>query len=210
MRNNILVKIRDFVLSRTFLLFTQKTGNKSIYLTFDDGPTGAITDKVLELLKKHDARATFFVIGKETVKHPHLMEKIVGDGHSVGNHSYTHPNFSTLDKPSRIKEIIDTNREIHKACSVHTSLFRAPRGKWTLPLMWQLKRLKMKGVHWSIDSLDHTKQAAQKIVSDLISREIQDGDIILFHDDNILCVDVLHILIPTWKAQGFTLAALDY
>ena len=124
-----------------------RTKDQVIYLTFDDGPEAGITEAVLNLLKEHDAKATFFCTGENFEKHPDLIKLIRENGHALGNHSYSHLNglkekFRTyIDDVARSKEIIQTN------------LFRPPWGALTLRKIVTI-RLDNKIILWSISSDD--------------------------------------------------------
>ena len=101
---------------------------KKIALTFDDGPHPVKTPKILEILQKHDARATFFVVGSLAEYHPEIVKKEAELGHEIANHSYTHPRLSKLTETEIKSEIEKTDSIIKKAAGVTPRLFRPPEG----------------------------------------------------------------------------------
>ena len=210
MFNQISSFIRSTLLpNRLFLINGNKT-SKSIYLTFDDGPVASITEKLLNLLYKHNALATFFIIGSRGSQSAELLKKIHQQKHTLANHSYTHPNFTLLSGKDMREQITKTNQLIEKITRQHCQFFRAPQGRWNFKLFIELFRLKITAVHWSRDSMDYLKQPAEKIISHFIEQPVTSGDIILFHDDDPRCIKALETLIPHWQSQGFTLQALEH
>lgn len=202
--------IRSTLLPNRLFLINDKKTPKSLYLTFDDGPVASITDDLLDLLKRNNAFATFFVLGSRVSQSPELLKKIYQQKHTLANHSYTHPNFTLLSSEARIEQITKTNQLIEKITRQHCQFFRAPQGRWNFKLFIELFRLKITAVHWSRDSMDYLKQPAEKIISHFIEQPVTSGDIILFHDDDPRCIKALETLIPHWQSQGFTLQALEH
>ena len=125
---------------------------KKVYLTFDDGPVPEVTSKVLDLLKKYNAKATFFCVGDNVRKHPDCYKSILEEGHSVGNHTMYHSNGL---KTSRL----DYENSINKCAELcNTKLFRPPYGRLTKN---QLKDVKTKGyriILWTVISFDYNKK----------------------------------------------------
>ncbi len=155
-----------------------KTVEKNIYLTFDDGPHPEATPFVLEELKRYNAKATFFCIGKNVEAHFDIYKRIIEEGHAVGNHTYNHLNgWKTddkeyLDNIFKAKKIIDSN------------LFRPPYGKIT---KFQLKQLpgekyKLKPIMWSVLSGDFDEKVTREECYLTVSRNAKEGSIVVFHD----------------------------
>lgn len=175
---NLLVKI----LPKSWITIRGEKSN-SIYLTFDDGPDPDVTPQLLDLLKTRNAKATFFLVGANIEAYPELVSRIVENGHSIGNHSYNHKRFHELELQSQLDEIISTNNLIEKITGAKCKLFRAPGGRWTVPLFLKLIRLGITSVHWSKDSMDWRKNSEQAI-SYLAKKPIKNMDIVLLHDDH--------------------------
>lgn len=209
MRNKIRFFIRSKLLPNSLFLIDGKRESKSLYLTFDDGPVPSITEKLLDLLDTYQVKATFFIIGQCAKNNPDIVKEIHNRGHTLANHTYTHPAFHKISLTEKINEIISTNILIKELTNSDCGIFRAPQGRWDIKLLIQLFRLKITAVHWSRDSMDFLKEPSAKIIERLIDEPVQSGDILLFHDDDSRCIKALETLIPHWQSQGFTLKALE-
>ena len=160
-----------------------------IHLTFDDGPDPNTSPKILEVLKKHNKKATFFCIGEKIEKHPNIIKQIVEDGHEIGNHSYSHSNFFDFYGTSRvIKKLEKTNQLIKNITGKECNIFRPPYGVTNPNIAKAVKKLKMESVGWSIWSLDTVKD--KKAVLKRLEKA-KPGDIILFHDTKVRTVEIL-------------------
>ena len=180
-----------------------------LYLTFDDGPTATVTAALLDLLKEQEIKASFFCIGKLIKEEPELARRIVSDGHMLANHSYNHQAFSRLPVREQLAEIDETDKLIAQTSGQQNRFFRVPQGIWSAKL---ILRLRLKGkipVHWNYDSNDYQQGPASRILEHFASRPVCNGDVILFHDDNMLCVEALRQLLPEWKEQGFGFRRID-
>ncbi len=152
---------------------------KELFLTFDDGPTPKVTDWVLEELKKYEAKATFFCIGKNIDSNPKLFERIKAEGHAVGNHTQNH--FKSTDHNTRtyLKNIAETSRHFS---GLEPKLFRPPYGKLGLRKAKALRKLGYKIIMWDVLSADFdTSISEQKCLNNVIANT-QKGSIIVFHD----------------------------
>ena len=143
------------------------------------------------------------------MSHPEIIKRIHSSGHTLANHSYSHPPFHKISIETKVSEIQKTNNVLKELIGENCTLFRAPQGRWNLRLLYSLFRLKITAVHWSRDSMDFLKEPPEKIVKRLIDNPLKSGDIVLFHDDDSRCIEALRTLIPHWQAQGFTLSALE-
>jgi len=176
-------------------------GRKSIYLTFDDGPHPEYTNKVLEVLDKYNVKATFFLIGKNMESHPEVVKQIIQNGHILGNHTYSHKLFLTMTKNDRIDDFEKCERLISKYQNTKLKLFRPPQGLMNVLDMPYLLFTKHVPFYWSIDSYDFnlSKDTINKSLFNLSNG----NNIVLFHDDNSLAIELLHDLIPIWLAKGY-------
>ena len=149
--------------------------DKSIYLTFDDGPTPGVTRWILNLLKQYDAKATFFLVGNNVRKYPNLTQLIADEGHSLGNHTFNHLNGWQTANGEYIKDIYKCRNLIH------SNLFRPPYGKITRA---QTRRLsdRYKVVMWDVLSGDFDQTLHKdKVVENVINNTVE-GSVIVFHD----------------------------
>jgi peptidoglycan/xylan/chitin deacetylase (PgdA/CDA1 family) len=153
----------------------------AVALTFDDGPDPASTLKLLALLSRYDATATFYVNGCRAEKHPELIREIVSQGHAIGNHSYSHDNFIMLKSSAALKqEIVKTQRVLERLGVVpHT--FRPPVGVTNPKLGAILERLDMYAVNFSRRAGDRGNRQVTTL-SRKIMKRLRPGDIIMLHD----------------------------
>ena len=173
--------------ARTFQLFGHlvhrgPTSERVVALTFDDGPTPAGTDSILDILEAKGATATFFVTGSELQANPDLGRRIVAAGHELGNHSYSHPRFLLRSQSSIRFEIETTDSLIRAAGQTGPIHFRPPYGKKLVGLPWYLHRTSRTTVMWDIEPDSDTEIAptSERITDHVLSRATP-GSIILLH-----------------------------
>ena len=204
----MLKKALSALLPKKILLVNACGVSDKVFLTFDDGPHSTVTPQLLDLLDQLNVSATFFCIGKSLDENHALAQDIVKRGHMLGNHSYFHYQFSKQPLRAQISEIRKVNRLISELAPKQTVIpFRAPQGKWTPLLMMWLIINRIPAVHWSVDSLDSRPLTADAIRKHLLE-SVKSGDVVLLHDDNKLCCDVLKDLIPNWQTQGLKPSSL--
>ena len=181
--------------------------NSSAYLTFDDGPHPEHTGVLLDLLARHDAKGTFFLIGRAAEKFPDLVHRILAEGHSIGNHSMTHPKMRALGARAQWSEIDRADAVLQRFDGQERHMFRPPNGRVTLPALvacvWHRQPLLL----WSLDSLDY-KLGPAEVVRRLNTITPIGGDVLLFHDDGACAVQALEVLLPAWKAASLQFLAL--
>lgn len=158
------------------------TNEKIVAITFDDGPMQERTEKVLGVLNKFNAKATFFCIGNRITGNEILLKKIDEAGHLIGNHSYSHSNlFDLKNTKQMLKDLQSGNEEIKKVIGKAPLFFRPPFGVTTPSLAKACRKLNFDVIGWNIRSLDTTIKNKQKVVERVIKR-IKPGSIMLFHD----------------------------
>lgn len=176
-----------------------ETITKTLYLSFDDGPTPLVTEEVLELLKEYNAKATFFCKGLNTRLYPNILEKIHNNGHTIGNHSYSHKNaFKIKNK----KWLIDALR---KSPVSESFFFRPPYGR-ILP--WQALRIKQnyKIIFWDVLSFDYKSDYSADKVFDIVKHYSRKGSIIVFHDTIMSAprmIPALKMTLEYFTKQGY-------
>ena len=165
---------------------------KQVYLTFDDGPIPEVTPWVLDLLKKHQAKATFFCIGDNIRKYPELSRRIIAEGHAIGNHTFHHLNGWKTKPRNYIENVLKAEAEItncnssfvNRQSSIvnHTSLFRPPYGRLTSKQAKQLQEKGYKIIMWDVLSADFDTDISEEKCFENVSKNIRLGSIIVFHD----------------------------
>ncbi|MCB8976625.1 MAG: polysaccharide deacetylase family protein [Ardenticatenaceae bacterium] len=175
----ILKSIRRRSISTTVDTITHvKTTAPVAALTFDDGPHPNYTPALLNILDQYKAKATFFMVGEAAERHKDLVEKVKAAGHTVGNHSWSHPSFIEIDRKKRQEEV----RRTEKALNLNgVRLFRPPHGHQNLASRLDLFRLDYKVICWNVTAQDWLEQTPDEMVNQLIGN-IRPGSIILLHD----------------------------
>lgn len=194
------------VKSRSMPIYKVDTKNKNISITFDINwcEKDYLYD-ILDVLDKHNVKATFFIMGKWVVYPDGNLEKlkeICNRGHEIGNHSYIHPDFSKIDKDRIKTEIKDTEDIIMKETGIKTTLFRFPSGSFSEISVDEVKNLGYIPIQWSADSVDWKNTSLEKEYNKVI-KEINDGGIMLFHNNGKYTADNLNKLIPKLKEEGY-------
>jgi peptidoglycan/xylan/chitin deacetylase (PgdA/CDA1 family) len=159
------------------------TGSREVALTFDDGPDPHYTPQTLALLRKHQVKATFCLIGTNVRRYPELVREIVADGHTLCNHSWDHD--ITLGSRSRQvieADLMNTNEAIRKAVpGARIAYYRQPGGNWTYGVVAVARELGMTSLHWAVDPQDWTVPGAGSIYA-TVTADTAAGDIVLLHD----------------------------
>ena len=180
-----------------------------VVLTFDDGVDEIQTPKVLDVLKKYDAKAIFFIIGEKAEKHPHLVQRIVAEGHKIGIHSYTHkPIFPILAYDNMHKEVWETKEILEKITGETVDLFRPPFGVTNPNVGKVVEELNLKTVGWNIRSLDTNMSQDRLQVADRVSQKLTGRDIILLHDDRQGSEILLEALLKNIEKLGHKVTLL--
>ncbi len=186
------------------LLWEMPKGEKKIYITFDDGPHPAITPQVLEILKRFDAKATFFCVGDNVRKYKTTFNMIASEGHSIGGHTYNHEKGWNTRTKNYIDSVNDTQELIK------SSLFRPPHGRIKSS---QIRRLKnnYKLVAWSVISYDWDKSLSPEDCFNNVIKNAGDGSIVVFHDSEKAVKNMIPALtkvLEYYSYKGFTFEKL--
>lgn len=157
----------------------------SVYLTFDDGPIPEVTPWVLDELKKYNAKATFFCIGENVQKHPEIFQRILSEGHSVGNHTFNHLNGWKTATSEYIENVDKAEGQMGNKSKFKiqdSRLFRPPYGKLTSKQAKILQRKGFKIVMWDIISYDYDANTSSEKCLQNVLKNIKPGSVIVFHD----------------------------
>jgi len=182
---------------------------RAIALTFDDGPHPDQTEKVLEVLRKHDIKACFFCIGKNADAYKDLLKKIDAEGHIIGNHSFSHAFWFDLFPLKKMREeIVNTNILISEVIGKNMRLFRPPYGVTTPNLAKAIKRTGMVPVGWSLRTFDTVAKGDIKKISKKLNR-VKPGDVVLFHDHSVNLPEILNEFIIQLKKNNIEIIRFD-
>ena len=190
------------------LVVTRVAGaGKVLYLTFDDGPHEH-TPPILDLLRDHGATASFFLIGDRLAQESAVVERIVAEGHQLGNHSWSHPFMSDLPLVGQLDEIDRTDAALARFDGQARHPFRPPCGVLPLNLLWHFARTRRAIAYWSYDSHDYQRLPPEQLAPSIRADPPVAGDVVLMHDDNLDSARLLSVLLPEWRQQGFEVRAM--
>src|SRR5690554_181032 len=180
-----------------------------VAITFDDGPHPNYTPKVLNLLKKYQAKATFFCIGLHIESHPKLLNKIINEGHTVGNHTYSHNNmFGFFSTKQVIEELEQTNTLVFKKTQLKLNLYRPAFGVTNPRIKKALKVVNLQAIGWNKRSLDTTRLSKEAILK-RVTKNLQKGDVILLHDTSEKTLWVLEQLLLILQKKNLETVTID-
>jgi len=193
------------------ILTRLSTNEKTVALTFDDGPSPETTPAVLDTLASFGVHATFFVLGEAVEESPDLLRRIVAEGHAVGLHGEGHRPF-VLMNPRRIRDEIERAREsVYRACpdAVLSSWLRPPHGFKSPGVLWAVHRAGFHLAGWSADGRDYTEADPKRIAQNVLDH-LRAGAVILLHDGpgNAQTVTALPTILQGLREQGWRPRAL--
>jgi peptidoglycan/xylan/chitin deacetylase (PgdA/CDA1 family) len=188
-------------------VYTRVLRSRAVYLTFDDGPDATHTPRLLDLLDAHAAKATFFLRGDHAERNADLTRRLVSAGHSLGNHSFSHPFFNQLPWSRQVEEIARTDRLLQSFDGRAKHVFRPPYGRLTARALASCLLRRQRVALWTHDSLDFSL-GSDAVVGRLRQLRLRCGDILLFHDDAPSGIAALEKILPEWRAAGLTFAPL--
>ena len=183
--------------------------NNEVYLTFDDGPHPQVTPWVLEQLREHNAKATFFCIGKNVVLFPEVYQQILAEGHTVGNHTHNHLNGWKVPSRAYVQNITEA------ASYIQSSLFRPPYGRMKqkhLASLNQALNTNAKVIMWDVLSADFDSSITREQCAANVLKHTQAGSIIVFHDSEKAFPNLqyaLPVVLQSLTKRGMELKALE-
>jgi peptidoglycan-N-acetylglucosamine deacetylase len=174
-----------------------------IAMTFDDGPSATLTPKLLDLLAARHIKVTFFVIGENVAEHPEIVARAAREGHEIGNHSWSHPNFGKMSDERVRQQLWRTDTAIQSATGTRPTLMRPPYGSITArEKRWIHEELGYDIILWDVDPYDW-KRPGPAVVRNRILKETQPGSIVLSHDIHPGTVEAMPSTLDALAAKGF-------
>lgn len=189
--------------------YNYKVTDSVISITFDDGPDKIFTPKVLELLEKYNAKATFFLIGHKIDDNKEVVNQIISNGHSIGNHTYAHTNnYGFLSAKQVLLDLEKCMNKIEDLFHIKTKMFRPAFGVTNPRIAKAVQELKLQTIGWSVRSLDTTKDSKEKILK-RITKNLQKGDVVLLHDTSEKTIEVLEHFLEFLKDKNMKSITVD-
>ncbi len=187
-----------------------KAGTRQLALTYDDGPNDPHTFRLLEILAKHNVKATFFLIGRYVKQRPDLARELVQAGHVVGNHTFSHPNLIFASASQTRMQLRDCEQALTDAVGEHSRLFRPPFGGRQPSTLRVARALGLKPVMWNVTGGDWKGKPAEYIER-RVRQQVRGGDVILLHDgghltfgaDRSQSVIATDRLVARYKSEGY-------
>jgi len=206
------------ILTRRGTIYRVKTDQKHVVLTFDDGPSPIWTPKILDELKNENIKATFFMIGHHVQKYPEIAKRVAAEGHTIGNHGYAH-SVMLYYTPAEIEEEIKyTEHVIKEMTGVTTKYFRPPKAWLRRTIKEKVKSMGYETVLWSLNSKDWVS-FNHKTIARYITKNVKNGDILLFHDSGnvasteggsrLQTVKTISLLARMLREKGFKFISIE-
>lgn len=195
--------------------FTGVGDGRKLALTYDDGPNDGHTQRLLEVLAKHNVRATFFMIGRYVQQRPQIVREVAAAGHVIGNHTFTHPNLALLSALQVRIQIEECRRALQDVVGHHSNLFRPPFGGRRRETLRIVRSLELQPVMWNVTAFDW-KATSPEYIERNVTRRVHGGDVILLHDgshrelgrNRSHTVEATNRLIPRYKDEGYEFVAI--
>lgn len=205
--------LKQFFSTYTWDLHVQN--EKKIYLTFDDGPIPEITEFVLAQLKLYNAKATFFCIGENIKRHPHVFKKIIDHGHAIGNHTMNHLKVWKSNSKTYLDSISDCEELIlqhYQTTDIYTKLFRPPYGQISYSKFKTIEKLGYKIILWDVLSKDWDKNILPQECLQNVIKNTESGSIVVFHDSKKASINLKYALpkvLDYFSNRGYTFEAIS-
>lgn len=189
------------------------SGEKKLYLTFDCGYENGNTEGILDALKKHQAPGTFFVVGHFLETAPDLVKRMVAEGHTVGNHTYHHPDMSAISDLSSFQKELEDVEKLYQEITGENMVkyYRPPQGKYSTENLKMAKELGYHTFFWSLAYVDWNvdAQPTKEEAFDKLLGRIHPGAIVLLHSTSSTNAQILDELLTKWEEMGYTFHPLS-
>lgn len=194
-------------------LYVGDTNKKEIYITFDAGFENGNTERILDALKKHGVKATFFLVGNYFETQPELVKRMAEEGHTIGNHTYSHPDMSKIGDIQSFQTELQKNEALYRDIlgSEMPKLYRPPQGKFCEENLKMAQQLGYSTVFWSLAYVDwyaDDQPTPEQAFSKLLPR-IHPGAVVLLHSTSSTNAEILDELLTKWEEMGYTFGDLE-
>lgn len=193
--------------------YLSDTQEKVLYLTFDAGYENGNTEPILDALKKHNVSATFFVVGHYLETAPELVKRMVAEGHTVGNHTYHHPDMSSISDMESFRKEMEEVENLYKEITGQemVKFYRPPQGKYSMENLKMAQELGYHTFFWSLAYVDwyQDKQPSKEEAFSKLLGRIHPGSIVLLHSTSTTNGQILDELLGKWEEMGYVFSTLD-
>ena len=193
--------------------YAQNTDSKILYLTFDAVYENGNTPAILDALKKHNCPATFFVVGNFIADNPKLIQRMISEGHTVGNHTMTHPDMSKISSVQAFQNELSSVEQLYKNITDQDmpKLYRPPRGIYSTENLTMAKNLGYSTFFWSLAYVDwiQDQQPSKEEAFDKLLSRIHPGAIVLLHNTSSTNAEILDELLSKWEEMGYRFGSLN-
>ncbi len=187
---------------RKLPIYSVQTDEKLVAISFDCAWGVEYTDRLLQIMEEENVPCTFFMVEFWTKKYPEYVKKIDEKGHEIGTHSATHPHMPNLSKDAMIKELTTSSNAITEITGKKVEVFRAPFGDYNDTLIETATELGLYTIQWDVDSLDW-KEYGKQAIENRVLNNVENGSIVLFHNNGKYTADALPEIIKTLKYQNY-------
>lgn len=194
--------------NRELPIYCVETPKKQVAISFDAAWGNEDTDQIINILKKYNVKATFFLVGSWVDKYPQDVKKLAASGHTIGNHSDTHPYLSSITEEEIRGEISSCNQKIKKLTGSSPLLIRPPYGDYDNKVINTVKSMNMYCIQWDVDSLDWQGISAEQITQNVLTK-VKNGSIVLFHNAADHTPEALPKIIETLQSEGYEFVSID-
>ena len=194
-------------------LYVGDTNKKEIYITFDAGFENGNTERILDALKKHGVKATFFLVGNYFETQPELVKRMAEEGHTIGNHTYSHPDMSKIGDIQSFQTELQKNEALYRDIlgSEMPKLYRPPQGKFCEENLKMAQQLGYSTVFWSLAYVDwytDDQPTPEQAFSKLLPR-VHPGAVVLLHSTSSTNAEILDELLTKWEETGYSFGDLE-
>ncbi len=189
-------------------IYSVNTSKKEVAITFDAAWGDSDTQEIISVLKKYDAKATFFIVGQWAEKYPESVKAFYDADHAIGAHSYSHSLYSTLSESELLEDLAKTNEVLASVTGEQPDLVRTPSGDFNKSVMKTIYSVGLFPIQWDVDSLDYTNISKDKIVSNVLNK-VKNGSIILFHNDVENTPEALDEILKKLTQRGYRFVRVD-
>ena len=194
--------------SRPLPVYNVSTEEKKVAISFDAAWGEEKTDEILKILEDHNVKTTFFLVAYWVDKYPDRVKQIYDAGHEIGNHSNTHPHMSELNNAQISQELSALSDKVEAITGTRPTLFRPPYGDYDDQVVLQARKDGYEVIQWNVDSLDWKNLGVDPMIKQ-VTKEINPGDIILFHNNSQYITQALPTILDYIQSQGYEIVPVS-